>query len=284
MYQFNEKNNVSLFLSDLQLIKQIKNSINGKIELYRHSNLGQVLIINDEIQNIEAWAPFYHEIVVHLPILFIEKIETVLIIGGGSLYAAQEVLKYESVNEVFLVDFDKDIIDLSSRYYPHAKRVLNDRRLKIVTEEAFNYIQKSNLKFDLIINDSIDLFNNAKKFVKKNVYKLLAEKTTRSGVCSDVIYRHIFEKKTTVNTVKQLRNGFTTAFSLIAIPEYPGILHLLSMWGNNSNLTQKSTEVYNKIQKGWLLHPELSPCEIYNAGFLPFYLYLPPYLKKIIER
>lgn len=283
MYQINEKGSVSLFLSGLSPIERISSKANKKIELYSHKELGKVLVINDEIQHVEAWASLYHEIIVHLPCLYIKNVKTALILGGGSLYAAREILKYDSIEQVTLVDFDLEVLNLIQRNYFHAGEVLEDKRLKIVTKEAFQYVQNSDSQFDLIINDSIDLFNQSKKFVAKNVFKLLASRLTNKGICSDVIYRHIFEKTTTLKTVNFLKDNFNSAFSLINIPEYPGVLHLLSLWGNNEKLSQDGKIIYNRIQKRWVSNSETNQCEIYNPNFLAFYLYLPPYLKKIIN-
>lgn len=283
MYQIKEKGSVSLFLSQLSLVERISSKANKKIELYIHNELGKVLVINDEIQHVEAWASLYHEIIVHLPCLFIKNVKTALILGGGSLYAAREILKYNSVGEVTLVDFDVKVLDLVKRHYLHAQEALQDKRLKIITKEAFHYVKNCESKFDLILNDSIDLFNHSKKFVSKNVFKLLASRLTNIGICTDVIYRHIFEKTTTLKTVKYLKGNFNSAFSLITIPEYPGILHLLTLWGNNKNLSQNNKITHNRIQKDWISNLKINPCEVYNPDFFAFYLYLPPYLKKVIS-
>ena len=172
MYQIREKGSVSLFLSQLSSIERISSKANKKIELYTHKELGKVLVINDEIQHVEAWASLYHEIIVHLPCLYIKNLKTALILGGGSLYAARELLKYDSVEEVTLVDFDVEVLNLVKRHYLHAQEALLDKRLKIITKEAFHYVKNCESKFDLILNDSIDLLNHSKKFVSKNVFKL----------------------------------------------------------------------------------------------------------------
>lgn len=282
MYQFREKNTVSLFLSDLSLIERISSSVNKKIELYKHEELGKVLVINAEIQHVEAWAPLYHEIVVHLPCQFVKDIKKVMIIGGGSLYAAHEILKYDSVKDVVLIDFDEKVLHLIERNYSHAGKILSDKRFQVVTAEAFSYLEKNDAKFDFILNDSIDLYNHSKRFVTKNAFGLLTDRLTRNGVCSDVILRHIFERKTTIKTIAYLRKKFRSAFSLLSIPEYPGILHLLSMWGKNKSIQQNAVSILNDEQKEWISNPKQNPCEIYNPQFLPFYLHLPPYLRKAV--
>lgn len=283
MHQFYENNSPSLFLKGLTLLEKRTTHIKNKIALYKHPELGKIFIFNNEIQHIEAWASLYHEPVVHIPIAFIKSLKSVLILGGGTLYAAHEILKYQSIEQIVLIDFDAEVIELTSRHYEHASNILRDKRVTIINAEAFSYINTQKVKFDLIINDAIDLLNHSGRFTKRNGFCLLAGKLTSQGICSDVIYRHIFEKTTTKKTVKYLKKNFQSGFSLITIPEYPGILHLLTMWGCNKYLKQDQKKTINEEQLNWRENKSGNPCEVFNPDFLPFYLYLPPYVKKLIE-
>ena len=156
--EFHEDANVSLHLSDLVPICEFE-SKQQTIGLYTHPLLGKVLILNDEIHHIENYQHLYHEPLVHLPLVFIEEPRSCLIIGGGSLFAAFEVLKYPTIEKVVLCDFDHTVLDLMSDTYEHAKQVINDRRFFHVEEDALTFINNINEKFDLIINDCFDLAN-----------------------------------------------------------------------------------------------------------------------------
>ena len=87
-----KKENISLYLDNLILLEDIR-TVKQKIEIYSHPLLGLILIINGEIQHIEKYQCLYHELLVHLPISFCDIPRNALIIGGGSLFAAYEVLK-----------------------------------------------------------------------------------------------------------------------------------------------------------------------------------------------
>lgn len=99
--RFYENEPVSLQLSNLTTIESYHSS-KQNIQLLNHQWLGKILIINGEIQHIENYQPLYHELLVHLPAAFVPNIQNVLILGGGSLFAAFEVLKYPSVKHVTL--------------------------------------------------------------------------------------------------------------------------------------------------------------------------------------
>lgn len=272
---FYEKETVSLHLNNLQLIEDASSSLQT-IQLYQHCQLGKVLIINNEIQHIEKWVPFYHEAIVHIPSMFIHEIKKVLILGGGDLFAAAEVLKYNSISKVVLCDYDQNVINLTSKYYPHARKVLSDKRFHLIVENADLYLQRCKENFDLIIDDC---FNLVEYFNDKEIFYVLKDTLSENGVCSSLVYRHIFDYETMQKTFNRLVENQKTVFSLVTVPEYPGILHLLTIWGKAKELNQNMCHSINIEQK-----QQFSlQCKLFNSDFCKFYLYLPPYIKEIIE-
>ena len=126
---FYEKENISLYLDNLKLLESMV-TLKQKIEIYRHDTLGLVLVINGEIQHIENYQCMYHEQLVHLPISFCDCPQTALVLGGGSLFAAYELLKYPSIQSITLCDHDYTVLKLMEHYYNHAKMVLADKRCR----------------------------------------------------------------------------------------------------------------------------------------------------------
>lgn len=280
---FVEKLPISLYLANLELIDESNSKFNNRIQIFRHEELGKILILDGEIHNIEAWTALYHETIVHLPAAFIENIESVLILGGGCFFAAHEVLKYRSIKEVIMIEHDKTVVDLVSRNFKHPAAIIKDKRFRLEICDAFKGIKKLNKKFDLIINDSVDLINYFAGNTFNPFHDLLSY-TNKNSVCCDLVYRHIFEKNTTQKTIKLLKvANLNSVYSLVSIPEYPGILHLLTIWGRNKKIKQDLKEPLNEIQKLWKVKSTKNPCVFYNPAFLNYYLYLPPYLKKVIN-
>lgn len=70
---------------------------------------------------------------------------------------------------------------------------------------------------------------------------------------------------------------------LVTVPEYPGILHIETIWGNSPYLSQKCNHVINEYQNQ-IIKGENNPFEFFSPCNLPFYLYIPPYIEKIITR
>lgn len=272
--EFYEKESVSLYLNELELVDE-KNSAFHHIVLCKHNKLGKVLIIDNEIMHIEKYKCFYHEPLVHLPFAINPKIENVLILGGGSLFAAREALKYKSVKKLILCDHDKEVLNLMAKHYEHTRDLERDNRFMYVENDALNFLQKNTIKYDLIINDCFDL---SKTFLdKKNLYKILDSHVSKNGLCSDMIYNDIFDNETMLTSLGYLKEKNSLFLSLMCIPEYPGVLHLHTIWSKDKlklNFNNSNTEQFKLFEEGKF--------EMFNPNYLSYYFYIPKFLKDII--
>lgn len=97
------------------------------------------LYINGNKQFSSVDEQIYHEMLVH-PAMSLSQARNVLILGGGDGLALREVLKYQDVQIVTLVDLDPAIIALA-RTHPILRKLnrgsLDDARLRVVKDSAF---------------------------------------------------------------------------------------------------------------------------------------------------
>ncbi len=279
--RFYENEPVSLQLSNLTTIESYHSS-KQNIQLLNHQWLGKILIINGEIQHIENYQPLYHELLVHLPAAFVPNIQNVLILGGGSLFAAFEVLKYPSVKHVTLCDYDHTVLQLMAKHYSHARTVLQEPRFNYIEAEGKSFIRNTKYQYDLIINDCFNLANISNQD-NISYFTLLSEMCSSNGVCVDIIYRHIFDRQTTIDTLSYLKREKHMAMSLVTVPEYPGILHIETIWGKSRYISQQAKTVRNIFQQNIIKGESPLPYRIYSPGNLGFYLYLPPYIKDMFN-
>ena len=70
----------------------------------------------------------YHEALVHIPMNEVDNCSKVLILGGGDGLAVREVLKYDEVKKIDLVDLDEEMIRICSTNDNITK--INENRLK----------------------------------------------------------------------------------------------------------------------------------------------------------
>lgn len=277
MINYFEPRQVSLYLSGFHTIVDEKNE-KQTVQLLQHNQLGKILVIDDEIQHVEKWAPLYHESIVHIPLMFAQNPQSALILGGGDLYTAYELLKYPSIERIVLCDHDPTIIDITRNFYEHGRFVCNSSKVEFIYQDAFTFIEKCHDRFDIIINDCFDTAAEIQRH--PSVISQISSCMTSNGICSDLVYRHIFDLKTLTITSQYMQNIPNKAFSLVVVPEYPGILHLLSIWGKNASIHQQLNVTKNIHQ----LQPQfLDKCLVFNPQYCAYYLYLPPYIRNLLE-
>ncbi len=142
-----------------QIKKQVllKKSKYQKIEIFETDEFGRILILDGLVQLSTTEEFIYHEMLVHPAMLYQGSPKKVLIVGGGDGGSLREVAKHKSVKEIYLVDIDKEVVNVSRKYLPSvSKGAFRDKRLKVFYEDAFKFIKKHENYFDVIINDLTD--------------------------------------------------------------------------------------------------------------------------------
>ncbi len=102
----------------------------------------------------------YHEALVHPAIAASGgQPKNVLVLGGGDGLALREILKYDSVQAVTLVDIDPAMTSLSQRFAPLGelnKHAYADPRVRVVNQDAFIWMESAQEVYDTIIIDFPD--------------------------------------------------------------------------------------------------------------------------------
>ena len=156
-----------------------------RIVLTSHPRNGEVrLYLDGHLQFAGSDEYRYHESLVH-PVMSIGKTpRRILVLGGGDGLAIREILKFESVESIDLVDIDPSMTALSARANPLRKlngESLADPRVHLIHEDAFNYVReaygrlsKSGDWYDCIIADLPDPHNEVlNKLYCKEFYGLM---------------------------------------------------------------------------------------------------------------
>lgn len=101
----------------------------------------------------------YHEPLVLPAMSLAERHQNVLVLGGGDGLAVRQVLKFEAVEHVDLVDLDPAVTQLFSNRAMLTKlnsEALADPRVTIHNEDALGFLQSGTGRYDVIIMDLPD--------------------------------------------------------------------------------------------------------------------------------
>ena len=130
------------------------------IEVVELAFIGKALILDGKIQSSELDEHVYHESLVHPAMILHGNPRRVLILGGGEGATAREVLKYNTVKEVVMVDIDEEVIRVSRDYLPEWHQgAFEDPRLRLLIMDGLEYVKRAldeGLSFDVIIADLAD--------------------------------------------------------------------------------------------------------------------------------
>ncbi len=128
----------------------------------------------------------YHESLVHPAMQMAPAHENILILGGGDGLTAREVLKYNDVKHITLVDLDPAVTQLFKNNTQLAKLnkgSLNDERLTIINQDAWKYLEHSKQLFDVVIIDLPDPSNlSLSRLYSITFYTLLQQHLSHAGV------------------------------------------------------------------------------------------------------
>jgi len=115
---------------------------------------GKMLFLDGKIQSAEVDEGIFHECLVHPALLSHPRPQKVLILGGGEGATLREVLRYDCVKRVMMIDLDRQLVQISRRYLPEwSKGAFLSSRVKLLFREARSYVEKTKHKFDVVISD-----------------------------------------------------------------------------------------------------------------------------------
>ncbi|KUP95617.1 polyamine aminopropyltransferase [Thermobifida cellulosilytica] len=115
------------------------------------------LFLNGDLQFSSLDEYRYHESLVH-PVMAGPH-RDVLVLGGGDGLALREVLEYQDVARVVLVDLDPAVVELA-RTHPRISELnrgsFEDERVTVVNDDAFTWLRTTDDRFDTAIVDLPD--------------------------------------------------------------------------------------------------------------------------------
>jgi predicted membrane-bound spermidine synthase len=137
-----------------------KESPYQRIAFFNESDGSLSLTLNDFWQFNSNCEHIYHECLFTMPGLFPNKLENVLVLGGGDGLGARELLKYKSIKNIDLVDLDPEIIKFAKTnvFMKNLnKDSFNDPKVNITVTDATKWLERPvTKKYDLVIIDFPD--------------------------------------------------------------------------------------------------------------------------------
>ena len=121
----------------------------------------------------------------HVPMLFHPDPKSVLVVGVGVGKTASRFLFYD-VTRLDCVDIEPGLFDIVRMNFDSSW--MNDRRVRLITEDGRNYINNSNSNYDVISIEVGQTFRpGISSFYTVDFYRHVRERLNRGGVVSQFI-------------------------------------------------------------------------------------------------
>ncbi|MBP7792829.1 MAG: polyamine aminopropyltransferase [Candidatus Goldbacteria bacterium] len=194
-----------------------------KIKVFKTTNHGKLLTLDDSIMLNEKHEFIYHEMLTHVAMFSHPNPEHVLIIGGGDGGAAREVLKHKSVKSLELVEIDKQVIEISKKHFSCFKAAFKDPRLKIINNDGANFVKKIKNKYDVVLVDSTDPSKISMPLFSRGFYANVRKAMKQYGVFISQSHSPLYDSKFIRIMHQRMKCSFYFVFPYLAfVPYYLG--------------------------------------------------------------
>ena len=246
------------------VMKTLYNDDDG-IEITKLGKFGKCLIINNEIQLCEKKEHIYHEMIVHLPIMYLKNpIKNVVIVGGGDLMTLREVMKYYTIKKVFMLELEPTIVDLCEEYFNQSKYE-DDRRVEIIYGDANETIDeimyKYSEKIDLVIVDTTEDNDDNTSVDTIDFFDKCFELLNKNGVLvkNGNFFKFMFEGLDDKYTIAYNVNipYFQEKYYFTIVSNEDNNIRKTELQTNNWNNYEIKTKFYNpKKHNSYIIHEE----------------------------
>lgn len=134
------------------------------------------MFLNGNIQFSSQDEYRYHESLVHPIMHLVKDHQQVLVLGGGDGLVVKQLLKYPAIKQIDLVDLDQAVTTLAqnNKYLLAVNdNALAHEKLKIYNQDAYQFLQQTQKKYNVIISDLPDPNNESlNKLYTTNFYNL----------------------------------------------------------------------------------------------------------------
>ncbi|EHP69461.1 MAG: polyamine aminopropyltransferase [Metallosphaera yellowstonensis] len=191
------------------------------------SRFGKSLIIDGKVQSTVSDEYIYHETLVHPLLITLKAPRDVLILGGGEGATLREVLRHNSIKRAVMVDIDQKVVDFAKQYLKEWHQgAFDDARAEVIIDDARNYVENSQNKFDAVILDLTDPIsgNSSYKLYTKEFYESIRKILRPGGGVVTQATSPSFSLETFSGIFNTFRNVFPhVSASVTYVPSFDGL-------------------------------------------------------------
>jgi spermidine synthase len=126
---------------------------------------GKGLVLDGKWQSCTVDEFIYHEALVHPPLIAHQNPQRVLVLGGGEGATIREILRWNCVEEVTMIDIDGEVVEACKQHLPEMhQNAFDDPRVKLMIADALEVLDTTTATWDIIISDLSDPIESGPSF------------------------------------------------------------------------------------------------------------------------
>lgn len=250
------------------------------VEVHEFPGYGKVLRL-DNIFQTSDWDEFlYHEPLAHVAGISMAGPRKALVIGGGDGGMIEELIKYNTLEKVVMVELDEKVVEVSKRYLPSISNgAFDSPKTQLLIEDGIAYIENSREKFDLIILDLTDPIGPSVMLYTKEFYQSVANILSEKGALTLHVESPISRPKIYSRLLCTLKSVFQHVTPMLNYVPMYGTLWGYAIASNSLEPTKISKdEIEERISEYGL-----SDLRFYNSDTHHALLALPNYVRDLLK-
>ena len=249
-----------------------------QIDIFESQEFGRFLTLDGFMMLTEKDEFIYHEMITHIPMAVNPSAKKILVIGAGDGGTVRELVKYEHIERIDMVEIDKMVVDLCREYLPKTASKLDDERVNIYYEDGLKFVRSKTNEYDVVIVDSTDPFGPGEDLFTREFYGNCFNALKENGILVNQHESPYYEAdaKATERANKQLRAvfPFATVYHL-HIPTYSSGYWLFGFASKKYNpVKDLKADEWNKFG----IETRYYNTELHKGAFA-----LPNYVKKLLN-
>ena len=195
-----------------------------RITVIESNRYGKGLLLDGCWMTAEHQERHYHEALVHPALCSANKLERVLVIGGGDGGTARECLRHHEVQHLDMVEIDGQVVELSKQHLPSlGGHAWSDPRLHLYLEDGIAWTTNAaEASYDVVLVDGSDPSGPAEGLFNQAFFKQCRRILRPGGVFASQSESPEAFKQIHIDTVRLIREVFGHADPLYgSVPMYP---------------------------------------------------------------
>lgn len=195
-----------------------------EITVIENSDFGRMLILDGVVQLTDADEFFYHEMLTHVVMHAHPNPRRAAVIGGGDGGAVREVLRHRTVEKLFFVEIDEEVIKVSKEFFPSVSSGMGDPRVELKVMDGAEFVSKApEGELDVIIVDSTDIIGFARTLYTPEFFASVRKALGRDGMFVTHSESLLLHRDTVVAVQEILKKAFPVVdLYTTPIATYPG--------------------------------------------------------------